>query len=338
MTTWMVRAGRKGHLFDQFIDEGIATIGWKDSGHIAPGTSIEKVREKFASVYTDWNPQQIVMGAGQVHRFLSAIKAGDTIVTYDPSQRVYRLGISTGKYRYDDNTESDDYAHVLGVDWQNKPIPRDDLAEKSKNSLGAISTLFKVPGHAADDLRRTASGERNLEGSELFGEVEDSDIEATEALTLDAVETRAADLIADKLSKLGWSEMQDLVAGVLRGMGYKTDISPKGADRGKDIIASPDGFGFQDPRIVVEVKHRVGSAMGAPEIRAFLGGRQDGDKCLYVSTGGFTREARYEAERARYPLKLLTLEDLTEVILSDYDALDAATKALIPLTRIYWPT
>lgn len=125
-----------------------------------------------------------------------------------------------------------------------------------------------------------------------------ADDDADSELTLEAIEARAAELIADRLSQLDWEQMQDLVAGVLRGMGYKTEISPKGADRGKDIIASPDGFGFQDPRIIVEVKHRTSKAMGAPEIRAFLGGRQDGDKCLYVSTGGFSREARYEAERA----------------------------------------
>ncbi len=84
--------------------------------------------------------------------------------------------------------------------------------------------------------------------------------------------------------------MQDLVAGILRAMGYKTLVSPAGADRGKDIIASPDGFGFEPPRIVVEVKHR-NARMGSSEIRSFLGGRHKDDRGLYVSTGGFTKEA-----------------------------------------------
>ncbi len=38
--------------------------------------------------------------------------------------------------------------------------------------------------------------------------------------------------------------------------------------------------------------------MGSKEIRAFLGGRKQGDKCLYVSTGGFSKDAHYEADRA----------------------------------------
>ena len=90
-------------------------------------------------------------------------------------------------------------------------------------------------------------------------------------------------------------------------MGYKTRVSPSGSDRGKDIVASRDGLGFEDPRIVVEVKHR-NATMGSQEIRGFLGGRHESDKGLYVSTGGFTKDARYEAERARIPLTLMDLE------------------------------
>ena len=66
--------------------------------------------------------------------------------------------------------------------------------------------------------------------------------------------------------------------------------------------------GFEDPRIVVEVKHRPNSSMGSQEIRSFLGGRQQSDKGLYVSTGGFSKDAQYEAERANIPVTLMDLE------------------------------
>ncbi|MEJ2895378.1 restriction endonuclease [Bordetella avium] len=75
--------------------------------------------------------------------------------------------------------------------------------------------------------------------------------------------------------------MQALAAGLLRAMGQKTKAF--GADRGKDILASPDGFGFQPPRIVIEVTHR--------------NGRHKNNRGLYVSTGGFTKAAQYDAER-----------------------------------------
>jgi restriction system protein len=128
-----------------------------------------------------------------------------------------------------------------------------------------------------------------------------------------------------------------LSPGLLRAMGYKTQVSPPGADRGKDIIASPDGFGFEQPRIVVEVKHRPGSRMGAQEIRSFLGGRHKDDKGLYVSTGGFSNDARYEAERASIPVMLMDLDDLVSAVLEHYEQMDIDAKSLLRLTKIYWP-
>lgn len=77
--------------------------------------------------------------------------------------------------------------------------------------------------------------------------------------------------------------------------------------------------------------------MGAPDIRSFLGGRHPQDKGLYVSTGGFSKDAYYEAERANIPLSLMTIDDLVETLVEHYDSLDTETRQLVPLKRIYWP-
>ena len=145
-----------------------------------------------------------------------------------------------------------------------------------------------------------------------------------------------ARLDEEEVTGLDWDEMQELVAGVLRAMGYRTQVSPPGADRGRDILASPDGFGFQQPRIVVEVKHRAGR-MGSAEVRRFLGGRHRDDRGLFVSTGGFTREAHYEADRAQVPLALWTLDELTRTLLDNYPGTDTETKRLMPLRMFYVP-
>ena len=82
--------------------------------------------------------------------------------------------------------------------------------------------------------------------------------------------------------------------------------------------------------------------MGAPAVRSFIGGLHDSDKGLYVSTGGFTKEALYEAERARVPVTLLNLDQFARVFVDNYETTDLETSALLPLTRIYsqpsnWP-
>jgi restriction system protein len=167
-------------------------------------------------------------------------------------------------------------------------------------------------------------------------DVTEEEEEETQDIARD-LRARSREFIKDKISRLDWQEMQELVAGLLRAMGYKTRISPSGPDRGKDILASPDGFGFESPRIVVEVKHRPNESIGAQAIRSFLGGRHKDDKGLYVSTGGFSKDARYEADRASIPLVLLDLDDLVKEILRHYQNMDMEARSLIPLTNIYWP-
>jgi|SRR5450830_935966 len=73
------------------------------------------------------------------------------------------------------------------------------------------------------------------------------------------------------------------------------------------------------------------------EIRSFLGGRHENDKGLYVSTGGFTKDARYEAERARIPVTLMDLDDLVKSLLEHYEKMDIDMQRLIPLRKVYWP-
>ena len=77
--------------------------------------------------------------------------------------------------------------------------------------------------------------------------------------------------------------------------------------------------------------------MGAPAVRSFIGGLRAGDRGLYVSTGGFTKEARYEADRATVPVRLLNLDDFVRYYVDVYNKADDETRSILPLTRIWWP-
>lgn len=77
--------------------------------------------------------------------------------------------------------------------------------------------------------------------------------------------------------------------------------------------------------------------MGSADIRSFLGGRHPEDRALYVSTGGFSRDALYEADRASIPTVLWTLDHIVRTLMEYYDATDSETKRLVPLKRLYWP-
>ena len=323
--TWMVRAGERAIFIDDFRDEGLVSIGWGTLGSLETFASRADLARAVAATWPDWSKQSQSMAVGQIWRFKDEIRKDDTVVTYDPGRRVYLVGTVTEPYFFDPSRE--EHPHIKKVRWDGE-VSRDLLGADTKNSLGAISTIFLVPREAAADLQRAMTSKAPAEPPETA--------EAEEAVLAEDMQAKALEFIKDRAAKLDWEQMQRLVAGLLRAMGYKTRISPAGPDRGKDIVASPDGFGFESPRIVVEVKHRKG-AMGSQEIRSFLGGRHKDDKGLYVSTGGFTKEARYEAERASIPVSLMDIDELVAALIDNYEQLDNETKQLLPLRRLYWP-
>ena len=53
--------------------------------------------------------------------------------------------------------------------------------------------------------------------------------------------------------------------------------------------------------------------------------------------GGFSKDARYEAERASIPPTLMDLDDLVRAILEHYERMDAESQRLVSLRKIYWP-
>ena len=58
---------------------------------------------------------------------------------------------------------------------------------------------------------------------------------------------------------------------------------------------------------------------------------------LYVSTGGFTKEARYEADRAYVPVRLLDLDFFVRNYVETYDKVNDNDRAILPLTRVWLP-
>jgi len=329
---WMVRVGQKAMFIEEFREKSSVAIGWGLLDDLTEMRSQAEVAKAIRLSWPDWTPAKVRMSASQVFRFAHDIQRGDWVISYDPQSRAYLLGTVISDYQYLPNAVAD-WCHIRKVEWQTE-VDRDVLSTSTKNSLGAISTLFRVPDEAAMEIEAAARGERRTISDQAGADVPDS--AAEEIDLLEDIEERAREFIKDKISSLDWDEMQELVAGILRAMGYKTEVSPHGPDRGKDIVASPDGFGFESPRIIVEVKHRKGQ-MGAQAIRSFLGGRHKDDKGLYVSTGGFSKDAHYEAERANIPITLLTLDGLVSKMIEHYDQIDPEIQRLVPLKKVYWP-
>lgn len=328
MTMWMVRAGQGGRFADEARTRHVVGLGWQDAGDPNNFASKADLMAALKDVYSDYSDGTAASGASQLWRFKTELKIDDAVITYDSGTRNYLFGKIKGNAVFSPN-DIEPLAFQRAVVWSDQPVSRDALSDGARNRLGSVLTLFKVPPDVEQEISALAKG-KPVAPADVLSLIEDAIDPYAK------IDELAVLRIADRVSGLDWQTMQRLVAALLRAMGYKTVISPDGPDRGKDILASPDGFGFEHPRIVVEVKHRRGQ-MGAPEIRSFLSGRHKDDRGLYVSTGGFTREAHYEAERSNIPVKLMNLDDLARAAVEYYETFDSEGKAILPLMRLYWP-
>ena len=335
---WMVRAGRNGVFASLFLDESIVAIGWGEIGDVTAATPDDEIRRLVDAAYPSSKPGTRASWAGTVRRFVKDVKVGDPVATYDNESRLYHLGeIRSDAERRTLDIDGEKHEWFCrDVKWEDQ-VPRDSLLLATRNSLTIPLTAFRIPAAASADLRRRAPQSAPDSVQDDAESPPPPDSEMDEADTLQEYIEKSDLFIEDAIAKLDWQQLQELVAGIIRAMGYKTIVSSPGPDGGVDIFASPDGLGLEEPRIFVEVKHRPNVRIGSQDVRSFLGGRQRGDRCLYVSTGGFSRDAKSQALGSNIPIRLIDMSQLRELLVDHYEALDSDTRDLVPLKRVYWP-
>ena len=321
---WIVRSNN-GEYIESFLTEHVVGLNWLPNENLQ-GKDLQSIKAILLKYYPD-KEKSIPSWASMINNFVNKISIGDYVLTYDPSSRIYYIGKIKGDYIF--YTKTNDCHHVRKVQWEKQEISRDSLSNDTKNSLGSTLTVFQLKKEQEKEIIDLLNKKEQPQKDSV--EIKEENTENSKMLIENAKEN-----LKDAIQNLDSDQMEELFKEILNAMGYIAERTKKGADRGIDIFASKDGLGLEEPRIFVEVKHRKGQ-MGAQEIRTFIGGRQVNDKCLYVSTGGFTKEARYEAERSNTPLKLINIDDLANLLSLHYDKFSAEGKTLLPLKKVYLP-
>lgn len=324
MTTpsvWVVRAGSRGSRANDFESKGIAAISFDD----ATGDPTGIARDEYIGGVkaAGGSPS----AGGQVWRFANEINVGDIVVVPLGESRELLFGEVTGEYRHDASV-LDDFPHVRNVKWGAK-TSRDVLPKTVLYSLGSLLTVFTPSGQ--DELLALARGEAPPAVSVPTG---DEIGEGGEEIFQD-LQARSGELIDAQIVALDGYETQDLFAGILRALGYHARVSPPGPDGGWDILAARDPLFVQRPVLRVQVKARPNTPSSASEVRELVGVCEEHETGIFLSTGGFTKDARLEG--AKRKITLLALDDLRQLLLDAYDDLDQDAKALVPLRRVYLP-
>ncbi len=140
------------------------------------------------------------------------------------------------------------------------------------------------------------------------------------ATTLEEAEEAAWTEIEEHLAQMNPYDFHELVAGLLRAMGYHVAwVSPPGPDKGIDAIAHTDPLGIQGPRIKVQVKRRSDKTT-IDGVRSLLALPGEGDVGLVISTGEFARDAGEETRRQeKRRIMLVDLKRLFDLWVEHYD-------------------
>lgn len=326
---WVVRAGSGGVLADDFEKRTIVAIDFslrRDVSRLRPQRALLSELERE---HPTMKRGRLVNWASQLYKFANDVREGDLVLTPIAETREIMIGTCAGGYEF---RPDELLPHLRSVEWS-KRVSRDALSERAKRSAGSSLTLFSLNEHGAE-IKALAAAEH---GGGLPPRSEEDDESSTLELYED-VRGQAEELISDRIARMDPFEFEELVAALLRAMGYHADRTPSGPDRGVDVIAQSDALGLDAPRIKVQVKQRNKRA-SAEEVRGLVATLRQPERGLFVSTGGFSREALYEAERAPQGIAVRTLnrDEFIGLLTTFYEALEPEARATIPLKKVFIP-
>lgn len=172
------------------------------------------------------------------------------------------------------------------------------------------------------------------EKPETRNEEEDDHVKEN-LIELETLEERAANGIREFLKSKNPYEYQDLVASLLKAMGYYIQsVAPRGKDGGIDIVAYTDPLGAKIPRIKVQVKHKPETAIPASDVRALLGILKAGDIALFVTSGTYSADAKQAASGSNNFIRLIDGDEFIQMWQDYYDKMSDEDKNMLPLKRI----
>ena len=172
-------------------------------------------------------------------------------------------------------------------------------------------------------------------------DVSDSDEEeignASAAIALETAEEQAAADIQKHLGKLPPNIFEELIAHLLKAMGYYVPYRASGgADGGIDIVAYEDPLGAKGARIKVQAKRHQGT-IGRPVIQELLGSLAEGETGLVVALSGFSKDAEQFARA--HQTRRITLMDgsqLVDLWIRYYDQIPEDGRQILRLTPVYF--
>jgi restriction system protein len=220
--------------------------------------------------------------------------------------------------------------------WMQKTKGRWFLTDAGRTAYETHSDPGAFYSEASKLYRKWKASQPDAENHNSV-EGDEESVSKTVSITFEQAEEQSWAEIESYLRKMQPYDFQELVAALLRAMGYYVSwVAPPGKDGGTDIVALADPLGSRPPRIKVQVK-RQQAAVPVDAVRSFMAVLGDEDVGLFVSVSGFTKDASEEARtQEKRRVTLIDLERLFDLWVEYYPKLTDEARQRLPLRPIHF--
>jgi restriction system protein len=318
-----------------FVSDGVISLGWD----LVPDLrrfkgDREALKKELAASYPTAKPGAIPIWSGVLDRFANDMVEGDVVVHPRKTDRTVNLGVVDGGYEYAPDAPT--HRHRRSVRWVNTGLLRTAFSQGALYEIGSAVTLFRVRKHDQEFLAALEGGPSEV--AEIDSESEELDETSVAEDEPDAeriTETTRDFLVRSLATDFKGHPFAHFVAHLLETMGYRTQVSPEGPDRGVDIVAHKDPLGLEPPIIKVQCKSTEGQ-IGSPDVSGLLGTLGPTELGLVVTLGRFSVDAK-NLGRDRPNLRLIDGEELVELIFERYESFSPEYKRKLPMRRVFVP-
>jgi restriction endonuclease Mrr len=181
-------------------------------------------------------------------------------------------------------------------------LPRKSLPGKLASSLGALVTIFSLSNRASE-IRSVLSGEV-----------------ARPVVTEKAIDV--VEHVLDQLHGMHPKDFEAFVASYFQAIGYDAEATQYVGDGGIDVEGTLDAEGLAKVLLRVQVK-RTKSSVGIDTVLKTRGALAVDEQGAIIALGGFTAQARAEAEAdGKKTIVLVEGESFVEMLLDHWADLD----------------
>ncbi|MBW4420967.1 MAG: restriction endonuclease [Myxacorys californica WJT36-NPBG1] len=335
MALWLARAGKYGEHEQIFLKEGFTSIAWEGSFQEIDlsETTREQLRDTLEHCYPNEKRGTLKNWLGQIAIPAVVMQPGDLVVMPYKHQSAVAVGEVTSGYLYDAGAPAP-YRHKRLVKWLNPAVPRSRFGQDLLYSFGAFMTFCEIRRNNAEarvrDILKNKPDAPSLDGTSEIA-VPDAE-EAFSNLT----QTASDQLIGYIEKHFKGDRLEVLVEELFKAQGYFTYRSPRGADRGVDVLAAKGAIGFESPKICIQVKS--GGLVERSVISQLQGTMTSvgADYGLLVSWDGFKSTVTKDERQSRFfQIRLWDRDDLLEQVQLYYDRFSDELKADLPLKRLW---